>query len=104
MTEPVIINLNRPHIDEQPPMTMTQIESIIDIVESRLRVHLPNLERYETEDKTLVYLRNPINDQKIVLFETFYPDVHASFGYRVWTIDAVPQLLKLLMVDPEVKQ
>jgi len=84
-----------------PPTGMADIERIISIVEARLRVYLPNLVRGVLPDKTIIALKNPNNGRAIQLYHQFIPARDGAFGYRAWTLEAVPDLLRYLIGETE---
>lgn len=87
-----------------PPMSMTDVERIVNIVEGRLKIHLPNLERTSVADGSIILLHNPANGKTVKLYEQFIPATHGAAGYRIWTLEAIPELLRYLIGGTEVKQ
>lgn len=81
--------------DLGPPMSIKDATVIARLVEQRLRLHLPHLTRKESEGR--IILTNPTNMQSVILFDTFKPETHGAFGYRVWTVEAIPELLRHLV-------
>lgn len=80
-----------------PPMHISDAMTIASVVEARIRVYIPGVTRTILTETNTVVLTNPENNQAIQLIAIFRPETHGSVGFRVWTLEAVPELLKHLL-------
>lgn len=90
-------NMPEEELRLNPPMSVSDALIIAGVVEERIRLYIPSVTRTVLTQTNTVVLTNPENNQMIQLIAIFRPETHGSVGFRVWTLEAVPDLLKHLL-------